>query len=146
MLEYFLPIQITLMILLEGFLVRLMIGITKNPSRRIIIGQDLSRKIGLKYEYNIEKWVCQFYIQMGPSYVSRTRSSSIRYIMAETSDHVSKIMGGRQNNKSHTLLMIICILRGNNFDILWYRLKLHCILPSDSARYASIIKCQNYRL
>ena len=28
--------QITLMILLEGFLVRLMIGITKNPSRRII--------------------------------------------------------------------------------------------------------------
>ena len=35
-----------LMILLEGFLVILMIGLTKNPSRRIIIGLGLSRKIG----------------------------------------------------------------------------------------------------
>ena len=35
------------MILLEGFLVRLMIGITKNPSRRIINVTFLSRRTRL---------------------------------------------------------------------------------------------------
>ena len=39
-----------LMILLEGFLVRLMIGLTKNPSRRIINGLGLSRKIGPNFD------------------------------------------------------------------------------------------------
>ena len=33
----FLPIQITLMILLKGVLVRLTVGLTKNPFRRIIL-------------------------------------------------------------------------------------------------------------
>jgi hypothetical protein len=42
----FLFIQIALMILLEGFLVRPMIGITKNPSRRIINVIGMGRKIG----------------------------------------------------------------------------------------------------
>ena len=35
-----------LMILLEGFLVRPIISLTKNPSRRIINSLGLSRKIG----------------------------------------------------------------------------------------------------
>ena len=39
-----------LMIPLEGFLVILMIGLTKNPSRRIINGLGVSRKIGPKYK------------------------------------------------------------------------------------------------
>ena len=42
-----LHIQVTLMILLEGFLVRLMIGITKNPSRRIINVIWMTKRIGL---------------------------------------------------------------------------------------------------
>ena len=37
-----------IMILLEGFLVILMVGLTKNPSRRIINGLGMSRKIGPK--------------------------------------------------------------------------------------------------
>ena len=36
------------MILLEGFLVRLMIGITKNPSRRIINVTWMSKRMGLQ--------------------------------------------------------------------------------------------------
>ena len=39
-----LVIQSALMILLEGFLVRLMIGITKNPSRRITKSTRLNDK------------------------------------------------------------------------------------------------------
>ena len=41
--------KVTLMILLEGFLLRLMIGITKNPSRRIINVTFLSKRTRLKY-------------------------------------------------------------------------------------------------
>ena len=44
----FLVIQIAFMILLEGFLVRLMIGITKNSSRRIINATWMSKRMGLK--------------------------------------------------------------------------------------------------
>ena len=40
--------KVTLMILLEGFLVRLMIGITKNPFRRIINVTFLSKRTRLK--------------------------------------------------------------------------------------------------
>ena len=36
--------KVPLMIILEGFLVILMIGITKNPSRRIINGTFLSKR------------------------------------------------------------------------------------------------------
>ena len=41
--------KVTLMILLERFLVRLMIGINKNPSRRIINVTFLSKRTRLKW-------------------------------------------------------------------------------------------------
>ena len=37
-------------LILEGFLVRLMIGLTKNSSRRIINLTWMSKKIGLKFK------------------------------------------------------------------------------------------------
>ena len=43
-------IQITLMILLEGFLVRPIVSLTKNPSRMIINALWMSKNIWLKYE------------------------------------------------------------------------------------------------
>ena len=54
------------MILLEGFLVRLMIGITKNPFRRIINVTFLSKRTRLKQNLDVAEfrlhriWIAQY--------------------------------------------------------------------------------------
>ena len=58
------------MILLEGFLVRLMIGITKNPSRRIINVTWMSKRMGLNSKKNGTKKPMLFLAALGKTGLS----------------------------------------------------------------------------